>query len=98
MGSISILLLLMFIAYLFLIQRRQDERATALAKQLCQQQQIQFLDCARDSHRWIALKGKKGLRTLYLVDFSGDGESRYQAELWLKGQKLVAFELPAFKM
>lgn len=98
MGSVLILILLMLIAYVFLIQRRQDERATALAKQLCQQQQIQFLDCARESHRWIELKGQKGLRTLYLVDFSGDGESRYQAELWLKGQKLVAFELPAFKI
>lgn len=98
MGSVFILILLMLVTYLFLLQRRQDERATGLAKQLCQQQQIQFLDCARVSHRWTTVNGKKGFRTLYLVDFSGDGESRYQAELWLKGQKLAAFELPAFKM
>lgn len=98
MSSVFILILLMLLAYLFLIQRRQDERATALAKQLCQQQQIQFLDCARASHHFRRRHGKKGFRTLYLVDFSGDGESRYQAELWLKGLRLAAFELPAFKM
>ena len=41
MGSVFILILLMLVTYLFLLQRRQDERATGLAKQLCQQQQIQ---------------------------------------------------------
>ena len=98
MGSVFILILLMFVAYLFLLQRRQDERATGLAKQLCQQQQIQFLDCARVSHRWTTVNGKKGFRTLYLVDFSGDGESRYQAELLLSGMRLAAFNLPAYRI
>jgi hypothetical protein len=98
MSSIAVLLALMLVAYLFLIQRRQDERATALAKQLCQQQQVQFLDCARDGHRWVKLNRQSGFRTLYLVDFSGDGESRYQAELWLKGLRLADFVLPPFRI
>lgn len=98
MSSIAVLLALMLVAYLFLIQRRQDERATALAKQLCQQQQVQFLDCARDGHRWVKLSRQSGFRTLYLVDFSGDGESRYQAELWLKGLRLADFVLPPFRI
>lgn len=97
MSSVAVLILLMFIAYVFLIQRRQDERATALAKQLCQQQQIQYLDCARAGHKLVKKDGHRVLRTLYLVEFSGDGESRYQAQLWLKGLRLAAFELPAFK-
>lgn len=97
MSSVAVLILLMFIAYVFLMQRRQDERATALAKQLCQQQQIQYLDCARVSHKLVKKDGHRVFRTLYQVEFSGDGESRYQAELWLKGLKLAAFELPAFK-
>lgn len=98
MSSIMVLLALMLVAYLFLLQRRQDERATALARQLCQQQQVQFLDCARDSHRWVKLSQSSGLRTLYLIDFSGDGESRYQAELWMKGLRLADFKLPPFRV
>lgn len=98
MSSIAVLLALMLVAYLFLLQRRQDERATALARQLCQQQQVQFLDCARESHRWVKLNQKAGFRTLYLIDFSGDGESRYQAELWMKGLRLADFKLPPFRV
>lgn len=98
MSSIAVLLALMLVAYLFLLQRRQDERAIALAKQLCQQQQVQYLDCARDGHRWVKRSKNAGFRTLYLVDFSGDGESRYQAELWLKGLRLADFVLPPFRI
>lgn len=98
MSSVVVLIVLMLIAYLFLMQRRQDERAIALARQLCQQQQVQYLDCARDSHQFTQLQGKRGFRTLYLVDFSGDGESRYQAQLWLNGLRLADFVLPAFKI
>lgn len=88
----------MLVVYWFIQQRKQDERATALARQLCEQQQVQFLECARAGHKLQSINGKKRLRTLYLVDFSGDGESRYQAELWLKGLRLAVFELPPFRM
>jgi len=98
MSSVAVLLILMLVAYLFWQQRRQDERAVALARQLCQQQQVQYLDCARDGHKWVTHKGRRGFRTLYLVDFSGDGESRYQAELWLKGLRLADFILPPFRI
>lgn len=98
MSSVAVLLLLMMVAYLFWQQRRQDERAVALARQLCQQQQVQYLDCARDGHKWVQLHDRRGWRTLYLVDFSGDGESRYQAELWLKGLRLADFKLPPFRI
>jgi hypothetical protein len=98
MSSIAVLLALMLVAYLFLLQRRQDERAIALARQLCQQQQVQYLDCARDGHRWVKRPRHSGFSTLYLVDFSGDGESRYQAELWLKGLRLADFVLPPFRI
>ncbi len=98
MSSVAVLIVLMLITYGFLQQRRQDERAIALARQLCQQQQIQYLDCARDSHKLTHLHGKRVLRTLYLVEFSGDGESRYQAQLWMKGLRLADFVLPAFKI
>ena len=98
MGSVLLLLAVSTICYLFWLQRKQDERAVVVARQLCQQQQLQMLDCGRSGHSFRKINGRLRFITLYQVDFSGDGESRYQAELWLKGQKLAAFELPAFKM
>jgi hypothetical protein len=91
-------LALMVVALLFWRQRQQDERATALARQLCQAQQIQFLECARVGYRRTDHAGRKGFFALYQVDFSGDGESRYQAELWLRGNRLSDFRLPAFRI
>lgn len=93
-----LLLAVMAIALLFWRQRQQDERATALAKQLCKAQQIQFLECARVGYRRTNPAGEKGLYALYQVDFSGDGESRYRAELWLRGNRLSEFRLPAFRI
>lgn len=97
MTSIWILLTAMLVAYLFLQQRRQDERAVALAKHLCEQHQVQFLECARIGHRLLKQQGAWRFRTCYQVDFSGDGQSRYQAELQLKGFRLASFDMPAFR-
>lgn len=98
MGSVILLLVLTGICYGFWLQRKQDERARLLAKQLCQQQQLQLLDCGRNGHRIRKHKGAIRWLTSYHVDFSGDGESRYQAELILSGMRLAAFELPAYRI
>ncbi len=98
MASYFWLLVVMAIVYWFMQQRKQDERATALARQLCEQQQVQFLECARSGHKFQVINGQRRLRTLYIVDFSGDGESRYQAELWLKGLRLAAFNMPPYRL
>ena len=44
MGSVLLLLFIGSICYLFWMQRKQDERALLVARQLCQQQQLQLLD------------------------------------------------------
>lgn len=92
------LLAAMVLVLLFWRQRQQDERAGALARQLCKAQQIQFLECARVGYKLKNVNGQRGFYALYQVDFSGDGESRYQAELWLQGNRLSDFRLPAFRI
>ena len=98
MGSVLLLLLISTVCYLFWLQRKQDERAVVVARQLCQQQQLQLLDCGRSGHSLRKIQGRLRFITLYQVDFSGDGESRYQAELWMKGLRLADFKLPPFRV
>lgn len=98
MGSVLLLLVIGSICYLFWQQRKQDERAVALARQLCQQQQLQLLECGRSGHRFERINGRLRFITRYQVDFSGDGESRYQAELQLSGMRLAAFHLPPHRI
>lgn len=98
MGSVFLLLIIGSICYAFWLQRKQDERAIAVARQLCQQQQLQMLDCGRTGHSFRKINGRLRLLTLYQVDFSGDGESRYQAELLLSGMRLAEFNLPAYRI
>lgn len=98
MGSVLLLLFISTICYLFWLQRKQDERAVLLARQLCQQQQLQMLDCGRSGHSFRVIQNRRRFITLYQVDFSADGESRYQAELLLSGMRLAAFNLPAHRI
>tara|TARA_R110002126_G_scaffold33382_28_gene104568 strand:- start:6800 stop:7096 length:297 start_codon:yes stop_codon:yes gene_type:complete len=98
MGSVLLLLLISTICYVFWLQRKQDERALMLARQLCQQQNLQLLDCGRAGHNFQKIQSRLRFITRYQVDFSGDGESRYQAELLLNGMRLAAFNLPAHRI
>ncbi|MBU1310587.1 MAG: DUF3301 domain-containing protein [Gammaproteobacteria bacterium] len=98
MGPVLLLLVISSLCYLFWQQRKQDERAVVIARQLCQQQQLQLLDCGRSGHSFRRINGRLRFITLYQVDFSGDGESRYQAELLLSGMRLAAFNLPAYRI
>lgn len=98
MGSVLLLMVLAGICYGFWLQRKQDERARMLARQLCQQQQLQLLDCGRNGHSLKKLNGNLRWVTSYQVDFSGDGQSRYQAELLLKGMRLAQFTLPPHRI
>lgn len=98
MGPVLLLLLISSVCYVFWLQRKQDERAVTVARQLCQQQQLQMLDCGRSGHRFRKVNGRLRFLTSYQVDFSGDGESRYQAELLLSGMRLAEFNLPAYRI
>lgn len=98
MTTIWLLLLLVSIVYGFWLQRQQDERAILLAKQLCRQHQLQFLECGRQGHRFSKLNDRRRWFTYYQVDFSSDGESRYQAVLTMQGLRLANFNQPPHRI
>jgi Protein of unknown function (DUF3301) len=98
MDFVWLLLLGMAFVYAFLLQRKQDETAIKLAKHLCKQQELQFLECARGTHQFAKLDNRWRWFTSYQVDFSSDGESRYQAELRLSGLRYLSFQLPPYRI
>lgn len=98
MTSIILLLIVITIGYGFWLQRKQDERAILLARQLCRQHQLQYLECGRSYYRFRKIGQRQRFVTCYQVDFSADGESRYQAELVLSGLHLAAFNLPPHRI
>jgi hypothetical protein len=98
MTSIVLLLILITIGYGFWLQRKQDERAVLLARQLCRQHQLQYLECGRSHYGLKKFGQRRRFVSCYQVDFSADGESRYQAELVLSGLHLAAFELPPHRI
>ena len=56
MGSVLLLLVIGTVCYLFWMQRKQDERAIVVARQLCQQQQL---------HSTTDPNGRKGIPALH---------------------------------
>ena len=97
MTMIWVMILLMLVTYLFMAQRRQDEFAVAYARKECERHQVQYLECARQGHKFMKIEGAWRFRTLYIVDFSGDGQSRYHADMQLRGNRLARFDMPAYK-
>ena len=97
MTMIWVLLVMMLITYGFIAQRRQDEFAIRYAKAECDRHQVQYLECARIGHKLTKIAGVWRLRTYYIVAFSGDGQSRYQAEMLMRGNRLAHFDMPAYR-
>ncbi|MDP4528015.1 DUF3301 domain-containing protein [Alkalimonas delamerensis] len=98
MGTTWLIIGLLVICYLFWLQRKQDERAILLARHLCKQRDLQYLDCARLGHKLEQRQGRLRWLTYYCIDFSSDRESRYQATLSLNGLQYTAFEVPPHRL
>lgn len=92
------LLGLFALAYGFFMQRKQDELAEKMARHLCKQQQLQFLECARERHHLSKFQQRTRWTTSYKIDFSSDGESRYQGELRLSGLRYLSLDLPPYRI
>ena len=99
MENIYFLLFICLILWYFAAMRKIAERARALSKQYCEQQNLQFIAIARTSTA-IKFTKKHGLhaKTQYEFEFSGDGESSYKGTLIMIGNKADSFDLPVYKL
>ncbi|MCL5254961.1 MAG: DUF3301 domain-containing protein [Gammaproteobacteria bacterium] len=90
------LLGLFLLGYLFWQWRLQEEQARRHAEQVCEKNNVQFLDIARSSGR-LALKPKLGWQASFTFGFSSDSKSRYEGEIVLINLYLKQALLPPFR-
>ncbi|EKE84858.1 DUF3301 domain-containing protein [Idiomarina xiamenensis] len=86
------------LGWLFWLWRQQSERARQQAQRYCQQQQLQLLEVYRGKGRFCRHQGRLGWLSHFQFDFSSDGESRYQGDLWMFNGKLTSIETPAYRL
>lgn len=100
--TIILIVLLCFIAATFWHIRQLGELAQQHAQRYCSQQQLQFLDIARQQLRLsLGRKELKSLgiywRTEYSFGFSSDREHRYEGVLVMANRRLLHIETPVYR-
>ncbi len=83
----------------FIYLRKIAEAARKHALNYCEKEDLQYIAIARRSSR-LTFNKQLGLfwRSIFDIEFSGDGESSYQGAIILHGLKLVDIELPAYRI
>ncbi len=99
MATLWLLMCIAAIIYYFWLNRKIAEAASVHAKTQTEKLAVQLLDVARTKHRLGILKtGKPGFKSVFLFEFSSDGETRYQAELEMEDINLVKVYIPPHKI
>ncbi|MDV5171730.1 DUF3301 domain-containing protein [Photobacterium rosenbergii] len=92
------ILLLAIVGYLFWQQRRQTELANYFINQRCEHLGLQLLNTARGEHRLRDRNGRWGWHTIYLFEFSADGQDAYQGHIVMKGFHPLTIHVPPHRM
>ncbi len=99
MNSLSLLILLGLITWLWFDTQRSQEAAKMICKQMCNQFNLQLLDdtialvqirLQRNSRGWLQLK------RIYEFEFSDSGNSRQRGMIIMRGSALEILELPGY--
>ena len=99
MENIYYLLLVSLCCWYFIYLRKISEIGAKHAEKYCHQSNLQFLSIARKSSR-LHINKRYGIHWLSMFDFefSGDGETKYQGELTLRGLKLENVNVPPYRI
>lgn len=99
MENIYYLLFVFAIFWYFIYLRKVSEMARSQIKKYCDKEQLQFISIARQSSRFrFNKKFGPHFLSLFDIEFSGDGESRYQGSISLRGYKLESIDFPAYRI
>lgn len=83
------------VAYYLWDSRGVEERATALARQACQQRRLQFLDFSVENQGTKPILAKGGQlvwQRSYIFEFTVGEEHRYGASLVMQGRKVASLQ------
>jgi hypothetical protein len=99
MNSISLLILLGLITWLWFDTQRSQESAKTICKQICQQFNLQLLDdtIALVRIRWQrSNRGWLQLQRIYEFEFSDSGNNRQLGIIMMRGMVMEMLELPGY--
>jgi hypothetical protein len=96
MENLGIIALLIAVVWFVIDSLRASETANNLCKQLCEAEDLQFLDQTVSLRRIRPIWGSEGirLRRTYQFDCSRDGVERLNGQLTLVGTRLESSILP----
>lgn len=99
MENIYFLLIILAIFWYFIYLRKVSEVARRHIIKYCKTENLQFISIARRNSklRFNRRYGPHFLST-FDIEFSGDGESKYQGAMFLRAYKLESIELPAYRI
>ncbi len=98
MNNLPWLLLLMALAGWWYWSLQARERAIQLCVKLCGRYEVQLLDqtVSLAKMRLVREVGVFYIERHYVFDFSGDGESRQQGRLVLRGMACIFADMPGY--
>ncbi|APE05109.1 MULTISPECIES: DUF3301 domain-containing protein [Alteromonas] len=87
-----------FVSYQFWRIREISEKTNTYLRQYCDKHQLQLLSVARVKTR-ISLKyGKPDWNSVFMFEFSSNGEDRYSGEVELVGSRIMRTDLPPHRV
>jgi len=99
LANIYYLLIAGLFIWYFIYLRKVSEFGRLHAKKYCEQEGLQFLSIARRSSR-PSFNKAYGLHwySIFDFEFSGDGQSKYQGVIALRGYRLENVDVPAYRI
>ena len=97
--SLSLLILLGLITWLWFDTQRSQEAAKIICRQICQQFNLQLLDdtIALVRIRWQrSNRGWLQLQRIYEFEFSDSGNNRQRGVIMMRGMVMEMLELPGY--
>ena len=87
-----------FISYQFWRIRGISESTNTYLKQYCEKHQLQLLSVARAQTRLSFKFGKPDWNSVFMFEFSSNGEDRYSGEVELVGKRVIRTEVPPHRV
>jgi len=97
LGELTLFLLLLAVGFQFWRIRSISERAYGHVEHYCNTHQLQLLSVARKKTRLSFKYAKIDWWSVFVFEFSGNGEDRYVGEMEMIGQKVLRTQLPPYR-
>ncbi|QJR81765.1 DUF3301 domain-containing protein [Alteromonas pelagimontana] len=98
LGEVTLLLLIGLIGMQFWRIRSISEQAYQHVNRYCETHGLQVLSIARKSTKPTFKYGKMDWFSVFIFEFSGNGEDRYAGEMEMIGKKVIRTHLPPYRV